>query len=554
MTGRTLSRIPRLAWLAGGVVVVAAAGAWLWFGRSGKEAAVDMDAVMRDVLSEASTTRVRTACSTCHVFPQPDILPREYWPVAVRGMFQIAGRRGITIPVSLDRAMAWYVFQAPEQLPPAPGRTDAGPGRTRWEREPWRPDDVPVAGEQRPAVTHVQMASLLGGSGLDVLVSDVSTNRVYALRPYAPEKKAVVVGTVPNPGRLAVTDLDRDGKPDLVVAALGQLAPTNDPVGSVVWFRRTGPETFQPAVLADSLGRVADVRAVDLTNDGRTDLLVAVFGWMQNGGLLWLENTGGEPDHPAFVRHVLDARPGFTDVRAVDLNRDGRLDVVALIAQEFQQVMVYWAGDDGYRPETVYQAPNPDWGYTGLEVSDFTGNGYPDIIVTNGDNLDLTVAKPFHGVGLLENLGDGRFEYRHITSMYGAHRAVPVDLAGDGQPGLLVSAWLPPSVVERAPAPREALIWLERVGPTRLVRRVLKSEGVDHMTMAVGDATGDGRPDIALGSMDLGVVDPAQAHRGPPLTSWVTLWRNLGVEGPPVTPPDSGVIDWHAGSGNDRGQ
>jgi FG-GAP-like repeat len=547
-----VGRIPRWAWLAVGVVVVVAIGAWLLLGRTGKQQTVDMEAVRRDALSEASTAQVRTACSTCHVFPQPDILPRDYWPVAVRGMFQIAARRGITIPVSVDRAMAWYVFQAPEQLPAAPGRTDAGPGPLRWSREPWHPEDVSPEAGQRPAVTHVQMASLLGGSGLDVLVSDVSTNRVYALRPYEPNQKAVVIGSVPNPGRLAVTDLDRDGRTDLLVAALGQLAPTNDPVGSVVWFRRTGPQSFQPVVLADSLGRVADVQAADLNGDGRTDLLVAVFGWMQNGELLWLENTGSGPDHPSFVRHILDSRSGFTDVRAADLNHDGRLDVVALIAQEFQQVMVYWGEDGGYRPETVYQAPNPDWGYTGLEVADFTGNGYPDLIVTNGDNLDLTVAKPFHGVGLLENLGDGRFEYRHITSMYGAHRAVPVDLSGDGLPGLLVSAWLPPTVVERAPAPREALIWLERVGPTQLVRRVLKSDGVDHMTMAVGDATGDGRPDIALGSMDLGVVDPAQAHRGPPLTSWVTLWRNLGATRPSPRPGDAQVIDWRATPANQR--
>ena len=505
-----------------------------------------MEAAVREALSDSSTAAVRAACTTCHVFPPPDMLPREYWPVAIRGMFQIASRRGIRIPVSVDRAMAWYLLQAPERLPPAPGRTDAGPGRVTWEREPWRPSDAPAG--RAPAVTNVQMARLFGGSGLDVLVSDVSTNRVWALRPYAPQKPPVLVGSVPNPGRIAVSDLDRNGEPDLVVAALGQLKPTNDPVGSVLWFRRTGPESFEPTVLADGLGRVADVQATDLSGDGRTDLLVAVFGWLENGELIWLENAGGDATHPTFVRHVVDPRPGFTDARAIDLNGDGRQDIVALIAQEFQQVMVYWAEADGYRPEVVYQAPNPDWGYTGMEVTDFTGNGLPDIIVVNGDNLDLTVAKPFHGVAMLENLGGGRFEYRPITAMYGAHRAVPVDLTGDGRVGLLVAAYLPPTVSARAPQPLEALIWLERVGPTQLVRRVLKSDGVDHMTMAAGDATGDGRPDIALGSMDLGVVDPAQAHRGPPLTSWVTLWKNMGVTGPP-TPARVEVIDWRAASG-----
>lgn len=533
--------LPRWVWPA--AAAVAAAGVGLYVRAQQSKPALDMDAVVREALSEPSTAAVHAACSTCHVFPEPDILPRGYWPTAIEGMFRIAESRHITIPVAMDRALAWYGLQAPLSLPPAPGRTDAGPGPLEWERAPWRPDSSLLAAGQQPAVTHVQMARLFGGSGLDVLVSDVSTNRVYALRPYAPDEKPVIVGDASQPGRIALTDLDRDGRTDLVVAALGRLKPTNDPVGSVVWFRRAGPDTFQPVVLADSLGRVADVRAADLDGDGRTDLLLAVFGWMENGGLMWLENTSRDTSRPAFVRHVLDARPGFTDVRAVDLNGDGRLDIVALIAQEFQQVMVYWAREGGYRPEIVWKAPNPDWGFTGLETVDFTGNGLPDIIVANGDNLDLTTPRPFHGVDLLENLDGSRFEYHHLTTMYGAHRAVPIDPTGDGKLGLLVSAYLPPGVAAEAPPPPEALIWLERVGPTRLVRRVLKSEGIDHMTMAAGDATGDGRPDIALGFMDLGVVDPAQAHRGPPLTSWVTLWRNLGMTGPPE-PAATDTIDW----------
>jgi hypothetical protein len=392
------------------------------------------------------------------------------------------------------------------------------------------------------------MASLFEGDGLDLIVSDVATDRVYALRPYAPDQDAVTVGSVANPARIAVTDLDQDGAEDVVVAALGQLVPTNDPVGSVVWFRRTGPESFQESVVLDGLGRVADVQAADVTGDGRTDLLVAVFGWMENGELLLLENTGERASGPSFTPHVLDTRPGFTDVRAADLNGDGREDIVALMAQEFQQVMVYWATEDGYRPETVWQAPNPDWGFTGLEVVDFTGSGLPDLIVANGDNLDLTVAKPYHGVGLVENLGEGRFEYHHLTALYGAHKPVAVDLSGGGL-GLVVSAYLPPSVTSRAPEPAEAVVWLERVGPTRLVRRVLKSEGVHHMALAAGDATGDGRPDLAIGFMDLGVVDPGQAHQGAPLTSFVTLWRNLGAQAFTDQPREGEVIDWRGGRG-----
>jgi hypothetical protein len=540
-----VNRISRRIRLAAAVVAVTAAGVWLSLATSQRRQNRRM---IRDVLSESSTAMVRATCTTCHVFPPPDMLPRAYWLTAIRGMFQIAEQRNVGMPITQDHAIAWYVVQAPEELLPAEGRTDAGPGHVTWEREDWRPGTSNAGAAPRPAVTHVQMASLFGGGGLDVLVSDVATNAVYALRPYAPDRAPVLVGAAPEPGRIAVTDLDRDGRTDLLVAALGRLRPTNDPVGSVVWFRRTGPERFEPIVLADSLGRVADVQATDMNGDGRTDLLLAVFGWQENGSLMWLENAGGRATRPTFTPHGIDPRSGFSDVRAADLDRDGRLDVVALISQEFQQAMVYWGGDDGFTPDTVFRAPNPDWGFSGLEVADFTDDGLPDLIVTNGDNLDLLAPKPYHGVGLIENRGERRFLYRHLTAMYGAHRAVPVDLAGDGRLGLLVSAYLPPIVSERAPPPSEALIWLERVGPTRLVRRVLEPEGVDYMTMAAGDATGDGRPDLAVGSMDLGVVDPRQAHRGPPLTAWVTLWRNLSVNGARGAAP-ADTIDWRGGAG-----
>ncbi len=542
----TTSRRWTLGIAVGGLAVAAAL--WSLRGEPATEAVpLEREAVVADVLSPESAELVRAACSGCHVFPEPDILPREFWPVAVEGMYEIAAEREMELPVSLQRAGLWYLLNAPDSLPTAPGRTDAGPGPLRWERTEWRPEDLPdsrpAAQAPRPAVTHVKAARLFEGPGMHILVSDASTDRVYALRHGDPGVSSLVLGSVPDPGRLAVTDLDEDGSVDVVVAALGRLDPTNERVGSIVWLRRTGATEFQQSVLADGLGRVADVHAVDLRGNGGTDLLVASFGWMENGGLLWLERAGRAGERPRFTQHVLDPRPGFTDVRAADMDGDGRLDVVALVAQEFQEVMVYWAGEDGFRAESIFRAPSPDWGFTGLEVVDFTGNGRPDVVVTNGDNLDLTVAKPHHGVGLVENEGGRRFAYRHLTHVYGAHRAVPVDLTGQG-PGLLVAAYLPPTVAQRAPRPFEAVIWLERVGPTRLVRRVLDADGVDHMSLAVGDFGGDGLQDFAVGLMDLGVVDPAQAHTGAPLTSWVTVWRNVGAAVPAGAYREADVIDW----------
>jgi hypothetical protein len=75
--------------------------------------------------------------------------------------------------------------------------------------------------------------------------------------------------------------------------------------------------------MLDNVGRVADVRAADLTDDGRQDLVVAVFGWRENGQVMWMENVTAEDGQTGFVQHVLDPRPGSIDVRIVDLD-EGR--------------------------------------------------------------------------------------------------------------------------------------------------------------------------------------------------------------------------------------
>jgi hypothetical protein len=342
-----------------------------------------------------------------------------------------------------------------------------------------------------------------------------------------------------------------NGELGLVAAGLGELKPSDARVGSLVWMRRTGPAEFEPHVLAEGLGRVADVRAADITGNGRTDLVVAVFGWRTNGKLMWLENAGGDNGEPRLLQHVLDGRAGFSDVRVVDLNGNGRLDIVALATQQWQQVMVYWQEEDGFRPDVIFTAPHPDWGFSGLEVTDFTGDGRPDIIVTNGDGLDVTVAKPHHGVGLLENRDGRRFEYHHLTNIYGAYRAVPVDLTGNGLPGLLIGAYVPPALSLGDPAPSEAIVWLERVGPTQLVRRVLKAEGAHHMTVDAGDLTGNGATDFAVGWIDLGFADPEQAHTGAPLRDWVTIWQHAGPHPENASGAARDTIDWSAGTGRE---
>ena len=64
-----------------------------------------------------------------------------------------------------------------------------------------------------------------------------------------------------------------------------------------------------------------------------------------------------------FESREIDPRHGTIHVPIVDLNRDGKLDFVALISQEHERVVAFLGNGDGtFTPEDLYIAPHPHWG------------------------------------------------------------------------------------------------------------------------------------------------------------------------------------------------
>ena len=91
---------------------------------------------------------------------------------------------------------------------------------------------------------------------------------------------------------------------------------------------------------------------------------MVAFGWRTTGNISVLENRTIDYRHPSFVKRIIDPRPGAIHEIPADLNGDGRLDIVAVISQQFETVMAYI--NDGttplsFIPVVIYTAPHPDW-------------------------------------------------------------------------------------------------------------------------------------------------------------------------------------------------
>jgi hypothetical protein len=386
-------------------------------------------------------------------------------------------------------------------------------------------------------VSNVNLVHLLDERRLDVLACEMRLGQVLVLQPYAPEPAwRVLYSHGPdqgfNPAHAEVVDLDGDGIKDILVANLGYFGPTDARCGSVLWLRGLGDGRFEPYPLLEGVGRVADVQAADFRGTGKLDLVVAAFGWRNTGEILYLENQTTDWKQPRFVPHVLDDRHGGIHVPVADLNGDGKPDFVALISQEHETVVAFLnEGGGRFRKETVYTAPHPAYGSSGIQLVDLNGDGRPDVLYTNGDSLDPPyLLKPYHGVQWLENRGGFPFEHHPLTAMYGATRAVAADFTGRGRKDIAaVSLLTAEEFPQRERLQLDSVILLEQTAPGEYLRHSLETAACDHFTCAAGDVYGDGTMHLVTGSFSL--------TEGYKINQAVTLWENRGPRPSPGRTP-----------------
>jgi hypothetical protein len=470
----------------------------------------------------ASPLEIEDYCSKCHAYPPADTFPRSAWKEEVEKAYKLIAesnlhmkRLNVQAP-PMEQVIKYYEERAPlELLLPVIPKAN-GPLPLRFQRTGY-----PVAPRApEPAVANVNLVHLFDDRRLDVLACDMRAGLVMALRPYVPSPAWQVLGAVPNPCHAEVVDLDGDGVKDILVANLGSMEPADHYDGSVVWLRGNRGGGFTPITLLSAVGRVADVQAADFRGVGKLDLVVAEFGWFRTGRVLYLENQTTDWSHPVFVPRVLDDRHGAIHVPVADLDGDGRPDFVALISQEHETVVAFLnEGNGQFRKATIYTAPHPAYGSSGIQLVDLNGDGKLDVLYTNGDTMDPPyLLKPYHGIQWLENQGRFPFVHHPITPMYGVHRAVAADFRGTGRPDIVAVSYLPP---DRFPARTQlgldAVIYLEQTAPGRFARHSLETVTCDHVTCVAGDVFGTGRTGLVTGNFVYGPAEYA-----------ITVWRNQG--------------------------
>ena len=455
--------------------------------------------------------QIRLFCGNCHAFPQPASFPKSMWYDEVRRGFNFyhdSGRSDLKPPAQASVTEYFRQF-APEKLL-MPEQTESSSSPVSFRTTDLSLPKFAVPGEV--GISFVDLRPNAEHGMTDLWLSDMQSGMAVQLADvgqYANSEGTKVDGHVrlqfanvtSNPAATRQVDLDGNGIDDLLLADLGSYLPGDHDRGKVVWIPDGVSAAPRPAVtILDHIGRVAEVQVGDFDGDGRSDVVVGEFGWHKTGSLRILLNHIGTNGEMTFDAIQLDHRPGTIHVIPTDVNQDGRLDLMALISQEHEKIIAFVNMPDGFQKVSVYDAPDPAWGSSGIFLTDFDQDGDADVLYTNGDSFDSHMIKPYHGVWWLENQGSMPFTAHHLAAMPGVHRAIPADVDSDGDLDVVVAAMLPVDALRGQDVDRlHAIVWLERSSTGDFVRHVIEHGRPNYAAIAVGDLNQDDRPDIVAG-------------------------------------------------------
>ncbi|HVU23463.1 MAG TPA: VCBS repeat-containing protein [Opitutus sp.] len=374
-------------------------------------------------------------------------------------------------------------------------------------------DPVPIgkALEGHPWIPHLAVADLDRDGRPDLLACDAQFDAVEWLRRNddGTFTETTLARGIKAPVHASVCDYDGDGDPDILVASMGEIFPNNDKIGSVVVLVNDGTNHFTARFVREHIARVTDVRGADVDGDGDIDLIVGQFGYVQ-GGIMLLRNRG---DQTYADEQLLDLS-GTIHTPVADFDGDGRPDVAALVSQEWEEVHLFDNDAGNLRDRTVWGSVNEDYGSSGLEVADLDRDGDMDLLYTNGDAFDYSRPgpRPWHGVQWLENKR-GNFIFHRLGDQPGAYSPIAVDIDNDHDLDLVATCgfgdWTDP-------ATPSLVVWIND-GAQHFTPVVLAHAPTHLITVVAADFDGDGRVDLATGTM----------YAYPPWDqpSRITLWR-----------------------------
>jgi hypothetical protein len=305
---------------------------------------------------------------------------------------------------------------------------------------------------------------------------------------------------------LAVADFNNDGKLDVITVNENK---------NLSLLRGNGDGSFQARTSIGLPGgkgaRAVAVEVEDMNRDGKPDLVVGALsntyknsGSVNQDGLIYVLTSKGDGAFRATSSVSIqgDRVPSYfmTDWGASpvnlaigDVTGDGNLDVIAAVYQNIGSI----PGDQyGNRPVYLLRGDGsgglsqPGWsdrvelsnGPIGLSLSDFNADGHLDLAVAYNEAVGFVLVSLGRSDGTFQSSGSGNYDYENWVYDFAA-----VDVNQDGNLDLVAAHRYGDWGISVALGNGDGTFWPRQ--PFAI--------GSGYSALAVGDFDGDGFPDVA---------------------------------------------------------
>lgn len=448
-------------------------------------------------------------CQMCHKFPDPGLLDKNTWErsvlpnmgmrlgIKVKGLdpFEDLGPedeaivRNLAIypvdPMILEedwkKIVKYYTQNAPSKLE-VPQKTVSIDKKDM----PFKSQFITIGDSKLPKVSLLNYNEATS----ELYIGD--NDNLYALKN---------TGEISNSWKLnsPASHIEFGQNEAPLLLTLGKFRPSDQELGGLFNLRmREG--SFNEPIHIPKLRRPVYFETADLNGDGKKDVVVCNFG-NYTGKLSWFD--GLDPSKENVLSHL----PGARMVQIKDLNGDQKPDIVALMAQAYEQISIYYNKGQGEFEEKKVLEFSPVHGVSYFEMADFNQDGFDDILLTNGDNWDYSpIDKPYQGIRIYLNDGKDNFNEAFFYPMYGCSKAMARDFDNDGNLDIVAA-----SFYSDLKDSKESFVLLSNNGNLEFTASYHPDAIYGKwLTMEVADFNGDNRLDVMLGSFIYNINEMAK--------------------------------------------